>query len=593
LSHPLTPGPAGMSFCLGPSFVGARGDGAAPFVSDIMLRAIVGLIGLSLTSTVGAVEPTVLQAQASRVQVVRDISPTVVAIFAPQASGGGSGVLVTPDGFAVTNFHVVEGLGSFMKCGLNDKKVYDAVLVGVDPTGDVALIKLLGRNDFPAAKIGNSDELQPGDWAWVVGNPFLLATDFTPTVTYGIVSGTHRYQYPAGTFLEYTDCIQIDASINPGNSGGPLFNSKGELVGINGRGSFEKRGRVNVGVGYAISINQVMHFFDHLRSGRIVDHATLGATVTTDGDGNVIIANILEQSEGYRRGLRSGDELISFAGRPIRSVNQFKNILGIYPKGWKLPISYSRDGVKTDAVVRLRALHRNAELAGDDQPPMPPGGPKPDEMPMGHPETPKAEIPEQYKHLFEEKTGFANFYFNRIERDRLMGSLKGWGTFAPRPWTLTGSMNGKDEVQFKVTDEAVGMKLGKDASVLPLNQDPTPEPPGSGGLLLSLSHLRQLLIDPAQFTEYLYLGSEPLDGAGEKVDVVVTTRGSTMTRWYFSRPDARLVGWDTSVEEDLDECEVRIREMGQLGGVQFPSRVTVSSGGKVFGEIELKSAELK
>ncbi len=94
-------------------------------------------------------------------------------------------------------------------------------------------------------------------------------------MTYGIVSGTHRYQYPAGTFLEYTDCIQIDASINPGNSGGPLFNSKEELVGINGRGSFEKRGRVNVGVGYAISINQVMHFIDHLeeRPGRRPRHA--------------------------------------------------------------------------------------------------------------------------------------------------------------------------------------------------------------------------------------------------------------------------------------------------------------------------------
>ena len=74
-------------------------------------------------------------------------------------------------------------------------------------------------------------------------NPFLLATDFTPTVTFGLISGVHRYQYPAGTLLEYTDCIQIDTSINPGNSGGPLFNMKGELIGINGRGSFDKRGR--------------------------------------------------------------------------------------------------------------------------------------------------------------------------------------------------------------------------------------------------------------------------------------------------------------------------------------------------------------
>src|SRR4029077_12415455 len=108
------------------------------------------------------------------------------------------------------------------------------------------------------------------------------ATDFHPTVGYGIISGVHRYQYPAGTLLEYADCIQADAAINPGNSGGPLFDAKGRLIGINGRGSFEKRGRVNVGVGYAISINQIRYFLGHLKAGRLVDHATLGARVTSD-----------------------------------------------------------------------------------------------------------------------------------------------------------------------------------------------------------------------------------------------------------------------------------------------------------------------
>ncbi len=93
----------------------------------------------------------------------------------PAPKGADRESSISADGFAVTNFHVVGELGAFMKCGLNDGKVYDAVLVGNDPTGDVALIKLLGRDDFPAAKIGNSDELQPGDWAWVIGNPFLLA----------------------------------------------------------------------------------------------------------------------------------------------------------------------------------------------------------------------------------------------------------------------------------------------------------------------------------------------------------------------------------------------------------------------------------
>ncbi len=183
-----------------------------------------------------------------------------------------------------------------MKCGMADGRLYDAVIVGIDPTGDVALIKLLGRDDFPHAELADSDKVRAGDWCFAIGNPFLLATDFKPTVSYGVISGVHRYQPPAGTLLEYTDCLQADAAINPGNSGGPLFDAEGRLIGINGRGSFEKRGRVNVGVGYAISINQIKNFLGHLKSGRIVDHATLGARLATDGTGRVIVDDILPTS---------------------------------------------------------------------------------------------------------------------------------------------------------------------------------------------------------------------------------------------------------------------------------------------------------
>ncbi|MEZ6095155.1 MAG: trypsin-like peptidase domain-containing protein [Pirellulaceae bacterium] len=168
-----------------------------------------------------------------------------------------------------------------MKCGLNDGSYLDAVLVGVDPTGDVALIKLTGKETYPFAVMGDSDEVRIGEQCFAAGNPFLLAHDFKPTITYGIVSGKHRYQYPEGGILEYADCIQTDASINPGNSGGPLFNANGHLIGINGRGSFEKRGRVNVGVGYAISVNQIKRFIPMLKAGRIVDHATLAALATS------------------------------------------------------------------------------------------------------------------------------------------------------------------------------------------------------------------------------------------------------------------------------------------------------------------------
>src|SRR5438132_1629577 len=228
------------------------------------------------------VDQRVLEAEAKRVAVIDKARPTVVAIFARGSQGGGSGVLISKDGYALTNFHVVQGSGPVMQCGLPDGVLYDAVLVGLDKVGDVALIKLLPQQegkDFPAAVLGDSDQVKAGDWSLAMGNPFLLATDFTPTVTYGLVSGVHRYQYPEASkgLLEYTDCIQVDTSINPGNSGGPLFNMEGELIGINGRISLEKRGRVNSGVGYAISINQIKNFLAHLLAGLDSDHASLGA----------------------------------------------------------------------------------------------------------------------------------------------------------------------------------------------------------------------------------------------------------------------------------------------------------------------------
>src|SRR5689334_17074419 len=105
-----------------------------------------------------------------------------------------------------------------------------------------------------------------------------------------------------------------------------MFDAQGRLIGINGRGSFEKRGRVNVGVGYAISINQIKNFLGHLKSGRLVDHATLGASVRSDVDRRVVVDDILEQSDAYRRGLRYGDEVVRFGGRDVNTVNAFKNV---------------------------------------------------------------------------------------------------------------------------------------------------------------------------------------------------------------------------------------------------------------------------
>jgi S1-C subfamily serine protease len=262
-----------------------------PFYSSRPRVACVAAVGCLLwaASAWAAVDEAVTAAERRRVETIRRASAAAVAIFAGE-SGGGSGVLVSRDGYALSNFHVTQPAGLAMKCGLDDGKLYDAVLVGLDPTGDVALVKLLGRDDFPCVPLADSDLVEPGDFCFAAGNPFLLATDLRPSISAGIVSGVHRYQFPAGTILEYADCLQVDAAINPGNSGGGLFDAAGRLIGVNGRASFEKRGRVNVGVGYAISANQLRNFMGLLRAGRIADHATLGAVVATSADGKVVVS---------------------------------------------------------------------------------------------------------------------------------------------------------------------------------------------------------------------------------------------------------------------------------------------------------------
>ena len=568
-----------------------------------LLSLLVGFIAMS-EGGLFAAEADVLQAQQNRTEVVKRSAPTVVAIFSADGNGGGSGVLISADGYALSNFHVTSACGNFMKCGLNDGVLYDAVIVGFDPTGDVALIKLLGRNDFPFAPLGDSDAVSAGDWTYAMGNPFLLATDFQPTVTFGMVSGVHRYQYPAGTFLEYTDCIQVDTSINPGNSGGPLFNASGELIGINGRIAVEKRGRVNVGAGYAISINQIKHFMDQLRGGHVVDHATLGATVRTGSDRTVLVDSILESSDAYRRGLREDDEIISFASRPIGSVNQFKNILGIYPKGWSLPLVYRREGRKQEIFVELPALHRKSELMQSEGPkaPRPPGPKKPDPKKPEDPklveaELPKEEIPEEYKKLFVKKTGYANYYFNQQEQQRVLHGLEPFVSWqGPQAkWVLAGKTADGDNFQIKLLPQALTAQFTKRAPGLQNLEgaDFIDEPPGSGGLLAALYQFKLLLSEgKSAFTEFSYRGSQPLDGRGTMVDVLETKKSSVECLWYFSVNDGALVGFDTSLGEDVDACEVRFLQFGDFQSRHFPSRFSVKYGDTAYGTFEVQTIDV-
>ncbi len=573
-----------------------------------------GLIGFTAavfvqTAFAAEVPPSVLYAEQQRIAAIAKAARTAVSVFARGGQGGGSGVVITPDGYALTNFHVSKPAGDHMKCSMPDGQLYDAVIVGLDPTGDVALIKLLGRDDFPFAEIADSDSVRVGDWCFAVGNPFLLATDFQPTVTYGIVSGVHRYQYPAGTLLEYADCIQTDASINPGNSGGPLFNAQGQLIGINGRGSFEKRGRVNVGVGYAISINQIKNFMGYLRSGRIVDHATLGATVTHDEDGNVVVSNILESSDAYRRGLRYGDEVVSFGGRPIGTVNTFKNVLGIFPKGWRIPLSYRRDGKQYDILVRLTGVHSGDELIAQVQrapaePPQPKPAPKPGEnpkepMPIPVPKLPgNAEaIPDEVAKYIQARPGYANYYFNALNRDRVWKDFTASGDFAEftGTWTLLGQLAGGGDIEIVLGDKQVSGKFPTGLATVDatLDLDEQLGPADSGGLLVAM-HLwqRLLTLGPEKFGDVYYLGTGPAPVQAHLADVLVATHNVVESRFLFDPQTGRLIGLEFYPNSSSDPCEVYFSDYRDIDGRMVPHQLEVRYGDQIFGVIHLNTITL-
>lgn len=574
------------------------------------LLALGCMCGSSPTAFADGPTHAVREAEARRIEVIARASAAAVSIFAGEA-GGGSGVLISPDGFALTNFHVVEPAGPAMKCGLSDGHLYDAILVGLDPTGDVALIKLVGRDDFPFATLADSDQVAVGDFCFAVGNPFLLATDLQPSVSVGIVSGVHRYQFPAGTILEYADCLQVDAAINPGNSGGGLFDAEGRVIGVNGRASFEKRGRVNVGVGYAISANQLRNFLGMLTGGRLVDHATLGATAATSADGRVVVSDILENSDAYRRGLRYDDEIVALAGRPVRTVNAFKNVLGALPAGWQVPLVYRRGGRRGEILVRLAGVHAPAELAriaaaglSQESPAKRPDG-QADEAPPATP--PK--LPETLRPLYESRPGFTNHHFNLLARDRVARTIAAAHPATERAgaWVFTGSLAAGGSFRISITDDeaVIDLPTGTTRVAARGELDAAPNPPGSGGMLAALILMRRLLReDPAQIGRTAYWGTMPVplhpdstqrargtaDRENDRMELfdAVEMAVSAVECRVAIDATGRVVAIDLWTQPDADPCEIRC--FGSLPAVAgLPAVMEVRHGGELFGTFLIES----
>jgi len=299
-----------------------------------------------------------------RIDAIQSVIGSVVAIYGEDRGGGGSGVIIDPSGIALTNHHVIMGAGVEGWGGLADGKLYRWKLIGTDPGGDVSIIQLTGKEAFPFTPLGDSDTVRVGDWALAMGNPFILTEDQSPTITLGIVSGIKRYQPGAGggNQLVYGNCIQVDSSINPGNSGGPLFNFQSRVIGINGRGSFQDRGRVNVGLGYAISANQIKNFIPELLATKLVEHGTLDASFS-NRNGKVVCSTINRDSPIAKLGLKLGDELLEFEGEKVIDANQFTNLICTLPADWPATLKVSTDG------AAARVIH--TRLVGLPYPPPP------------------------------------------------------------------------------------------------------------------------------------------------------------------------------------------------------------------------------
>lgn len=542
------------------------------------------------------VPPAVVQAEQQRIAAIQRAVPTAVAVFVPGGGGGGSGVLISKDGYALTNFHVSSPAGAYMRCGLSDGNVYDAVIVGIDPVGDLAMIRLLGRDDFPVAELADSDLLQPGEECFVVGNPFLLASNLQPTVTWGIISGVRRYQYPAGTLLEYANCIQTDASINPGNSGGPIYNAEGNLIGIVGRAGFEKRGRVNVGVGFAISINQAKNFLGYLRSGRILDHATLGATVVTGPDGGAVVSNILESSDAFRRGLRYGDEILELAGQPILTANDFKNVLGTLPKDWRVPLVFRHEGKTIDTIVRLPGVHLEDELLEKMAGALPPPPPSPDAEKDPHGGEKK--LPESIQENYNARKGYANYHPNlQYQKDLHAALRKAFPTVSSKQgWLITGQTPSGRDIELVIEDDLQRLTLGKtetdEPQILQLDKPSqwyeSIENGSPTAILTVLQSLKRMVqVGPAEYGDTYYMGTLPFLGRLPLVDALVGTRGEVESR--FLMYEDRLLGIEGIAGRDRDPAELLFLWPAGDNAAKLPEELELKFGTETDIRIKIQS----
>jgi serine protease Do len=276
----------------------------------------------------------------------------------------GSGILISRDGEILTNYHVVRSADT-IKVKLADQTEYEARLVGKDDRTDLALIRIRrSGGNLPFARLGNSSQLDVGDWVMAIGNPFGLEH----TVTAGIVSAKGRV-IGAGP---YDNFIQTDASINPGNSGGPLINAEGEVVGVNSA-IFSQSGG-NVGIGFAIPVDLAKKVVDQLRKNGRVIRGWLGVRaqdvtptlasslgLTRNPSDMALVTEVAEKSPAAEAGIKTGDVIVEFNGKAVPKSHEFPAVIADTHPGHKVTLKFVRDKKEQIVAVKIGELQDESD----------------------------------------------------------------------------------------------------------------------------------------------------------------------------------------------------------------------------------------
>jgi serine protease Do len=278
-------------------------------------------------------------------------------------------VIVSPDGYILTNNHVVAG-ASEIKVFLSDKREFKGKVVGTDPKTDVAVVKI-NATKLPTVTLGDSSKLQVGDYTLAIGDP----SGIGETVTMGIVSATGR----GGLDIEdYEDFIQTDAAINPGNSGGALINARGELIGIN-TAILSGSGGGNQGIGFAIPINMARYVMDEiLKHGRVtrgylgvvIQNVTpaLAKAFDVPQVSGVLVSDVEKNGPGAQAGLERGDIILAVDGQPVDNVNNLRLRIAQTMPGTTVHLKILRSGQEREVAVKLGELPEKASQAAPGQP---------------------------------------------------------------------------------------------------------------------------------------------------------------------------------------------------------------------------------